>query len=745
MIDRDDDGNLLPDIILNDKYKIIKLIHTGPVSRIYQGYDCKNKKNIFVKEITKYSDPFLSQQAVEQFKCEVKILFNLKHKSLPKFEDYFDYDDNRYLILEYIEGKKLTAFIENLREFVREKQIITWAIELCDFLLYLHTMKPNPIIFRDMNPSNIILSQDGTLKIIDFGISKIYESAGKTLGIAKTITPHYSPIEQHGESTDTRSDIYSLGATIYYLITRESPMDCINRTIDDEPMKQCSQINTYISPELERIVMKAMEIDRDLRYQDVKDMKSDLEKLAANEAGNKDTARRRPSGQLKKINFRARLNVKKEETCHDFKPVPTVNPVTKETGYVKNILENIKRDFRDENSSEYTKKREMAVKNFEESFTELSIEEYSSDCIRKKEFFEKFEKEEESSDSSPPALIEYVNTSPIVNEPKYEKQIRHHEKPGYEYITSHEEKTIRQKSLKDMLKSVSRKKKNKVHYDIPEQVPEIRPLPDIIGGRYKILFQLHCGANTGIYKCLDIETNEEVVIKELFVDDSLPVTHRKDLISQFRTVVGLFLKFNHPNLPRFQNYIESSGHRYLVMDFIDGKNLEDLIAELPGLPKEKQIIKWAIQICEVLSYLHSIKPSPVILRNLKPDNIFLDDGGNIRLLGFGLCKVMNPERETSPVIKMANLHYSPPEQYSGMTDNLTDIYSLGATLYYLTTKTHPLDAIDRLTTGSLVDILKYNHTISRKFTSIIQKAMNLKKSDRYQSIDELQDDLRAIH
>ncbi len=743
MIDRDDDGNLLPDIILGDKYKIIKLIHTGPVSRIYQGYDCKNKKNIFVKEITKYADPFLSHQAVEQFKCEVKILFNLKHKSLPKFQDYFDYDDNRYLILEYIEGKKLTAFIENLREFIGEKQVVAWGIELCDFLVYLHNMKPNPIIFRDMNPSNIILSPDGTLKIIDFGISKIYETAGKTLGIAKTITPHYSPIEQHGESTDTRSDIYSLGATMYYLITRESPMDCINRTIDDEPMKHCSQINPYISSSLEKIVMKAMEIDRELRYQDVKDMKSDLEALAGTETCNRETIRRRPSGQLKKINFQARLNVKKEETRHEFKPVQAINPVTKETGYVKNILENIKRDFRDEASSEYVKKRDIAVKKVEEPFIKLSSEEYSSDSIRKKDVLEKFEKE--SKDNSPEALIEYVNTSPIVNEPKYKKQIRHNEKPEYEYITSHEEKTLRQKSLKDMLKSVSRKKKNEMHYEMPEQVPKVHSLPDIIGGRYKILVQLHFGANTSIYKCLDIETNEEVVIKELFVDDSLPVTHRKDLISQFRTVVGLFLKFNHPNLPRFQNYIESSGHRYLVMDFIDGKNLEDLIAELPGLPKEKQIIKWAIQICEVLSYLHGIKPSPVILRNLKPDNIFLDDGGNIRLLGFGLCKLFNPERETSPVIKMANLHYSPPEQYSGMTDNLTDIYSLGATLYYLTTKTHPLDAIDRLTTGSLVDILKYNHTISRKFTSIIQKAMNLKKSDRYQSIDELQDDLRTIY
>jgi len=699
MIERDDDGNLLPDIVLEDRYKIIKLIHIGPVSRIYQGFDCKNEKNIFIKEITKYADPVLSHQAIEQFKCEVKILFKLKHKSLPKFEDYFDYKDNRYLILEYIEGKKLTAFIENQREFLEEKQLITWGIELCDFLLYLHNMKPNPIIFRDMNPSNIILSSDGTLKIIDFGISKIYESSGKTIGIAKTITPHYSPIEQHGETTDKRSDIYSLGATIYYLITRESPMDCIDRTIDDEPMELCSHINPHISLELERIVMKAMEIDRDLRYQDIKDMKSDLEKLVTkqSDAGNKENIRRRPSGQLKKINFQAGLNFKKEEKFQKLKPVPATKIVANEQWSLKKIVKNIVKDFSEEEKSEYIKERDMFIKK----------------------------------DNAPEALIEYTNTSDIKPE-----------KDEYENLAETCEKKNRHKSLKDMLKSVSRKKKDEPHYDTEEKTDH--SLPDIIAGRYKILTQLHSGKNTSIYKCLDGETNEEVVIKELFVDESLPSINKKELISQFRTIVGLFLKFNHPNLPRFQNYIESSGYRYLVMDVIDGKNLEDLIAEIPGLPKENQVIKWAIQICEVLSYLHSIKPHPVILRNLKPDNIFLDDGGNIRILGFGLCKVLSPERETSPVIKMANLHYSPPEQYSGMTDSLTDIYSLGATLYYLTTKTHPVDAIDRLTETGLVEILNYNHSISRKFASIIHKAMNLKKSDRYQSISEIEEDLRAI-
>jgi serine/threonine protein kinase len=173
-------------------------------------------------------------RAIEQFKSEAKILFKLKQENLPKFEDYFDYEENRYLIIEYIEGKRLNNIVESQSGFLDEQQVIKWGIELCDSLGYLHNLKPNPVIFRDLSPQSILLSEnDGRLKLIDFGISKIYESDAKTMGIAKTMTQHYSPIEQHAGTTDNRSDIYSLGATLYYLICKEPPMDCVERIIDD--------------------------------------------------------------------------------------------------------------------------------------------------------------------------------------------------------------------------------------------------------------------------------------------------------------------------------------------------------------------------------------------------------------------------------------------------------------------------------------------------------------------------------
>ncbi len=717
MRERDEEGNLLPDTVLSDRYKIIKLIHTGTISRIYSGFDCKYKKNVFIKEITQYTDPSLRQQAIEQFKCEAKILFKLKHKSLPGFIDYFDYRESRYLVLEYIEGKKLTTFVEDRKDFLLEKQVIDWGIELCDVLLYLHNMKPAPVIFRNMNPESIIISSDGTLKLIDFGTSKIHEEQKKTLGIAKTITPHYSPIEQHVESTDKRSDIYSLGATMYYLITGESPMDCIDRSLEDEPMEPCSRINPTVSSDLERIIMKAMEIERDDRYQDVEYMKNDLAALLVKGSSEKSSGEnKKPLKFMEALTCEAKTRVKDNLQQPARSLFMTRKPVTSPRPAPEKMFR------RRDNFQEALPGYITPVQKVEEvDWKHDNTHESNLRPAAKKSLFKRHNQ----------ALIEYV---PAIEPPEQEKKKSYGrwEKSRDFYVDiSGDKQTIKEQAFKDIFKT------------IPEK--SVLSESNMIAKRYKILTLLHCGHNTRIYKCSDRETKREVVIKELFLEDSLPAIYKKEIIKQFRIVVGLFLKFNHPNLPQLLDYIESKEGRYVVMEFVEGSNLEELITKKPDLPRESQLIRWALQLCNILGYLHGIKPDPVILRNLKPDNVFLDSKGDIKLLGFGLCKILNPDRNTSSIIKMANLHYSPPEQYSGLTDTLTDIYSLGATLYYLATKVHPVDSIERTvgTTG-LIGAFQYNQSISNRFSAIIDRAINLKKADRYQSVAEIERDLRSL-
>ncbi len=318
---RDADGNLTTDTILQERYKIVNLIQKGPASRMYKAFDTKRSKSVFVKElIATYTDPSLRHQAIEQFKSEAKILFKLKQENLPKFEDYFDYEENRYLIIEYIEGNRLNNIVESQSGFLDEQQVIKWGIELCDSLGYLHNLKPNPVIFRDLSPQSILLSEnDGKLKLIDFGISKIYESDAKTMGIAKTMTQHYSPIEQHAGTTDNRSDIYSLGATLYYLICKAPPMDCVERIIDDEPMEKCSKFNPHISKELEKIIMKAMEVDKKDRYQKIEEMRGELAKASSAGAGGRKPDR----PPVKPVFHREEEEAppEEEEEDSDYKPI----------------------------------------------------------------------------------------------------------------------------------------------------------------------------------------------------------------------------------------------------------------------------------------------------------------------------------------------------------------------------------------------------------------------------------------
>jgi serine/threonine protein kinase len=271
-----------PNTVLQERYEILDIVNTSPASKLYKGYDAKENCHVLIKEmISDFIEPSLKQEIIEQFKCEAKILFRLKHDYLPKFKDYFDHNSNRYLVLDYIKCKRLITIIETNSGFLPEKKVIDWAVQLCDVLSYLHNSKPNPIIFRDLSPHSIFLTDDGKIKLLDFGISKIVNS--DTMNMAKVIIPHYSPLEQHTGTTDNRSDIYSLGATMYYLLTKEPPMDSLDRIIEDEPMPTCNRFNKDISPTLVKIISKAMEPDKKDRYQTIEELQSELLKLFSEE------------------------------------------------------------------------------------------------------------------------------------------------------------------------------------------------------------------------------------------------------------------------------------------------------------------------------------------------------------------------------------------------------------------------------------------------------------------------------
>lgn len=268
-----DKKSLPPDLILNERYRILELMNISNLSITYKGIDLITERHVMIKELKDEAmDLGAKQQAINQFKTEAKILFKIIHLNLPRYVDYFDYKYKRYLVTEYISGKNLAEIVKSNPGFMDENQVIKWSIQICEALSYLHNNKPEPVIFRNLKPENVIISEDGIVKLVDFGISKFFQESKNTLEIAKIINRYFSPFEQYSGQTDNRTDIYSLGALMYFALTAEKPVDALDISIDLKEMEFCRNINPHISPELDRLILKAMSEDKEDRYQNIEEV-----------------------------------------------------------------------------------------------------------------------------------------------------------------------------------------------------------------------------------------------------------------------------------------------------------------------------------------------------------------------------------------------------------------------------------------------------------------------------------------
>ena len=214
------------------------------------------------------TNPLDRPRAIAAFHQEAQMLGTLNHPNLPKVVDYFTEGGREYLVMEYVDGQSLEEMLRagGNRPF-GEDQVLSWALQLCDVLDYLHHQN---IIFRDLKPSNIIIEPGGTLRLVDFGIARLFKP-GKATDTAAIGTLGYAPPEQYGSvQTDLRSDIYSLGATLHTLLTGFDP--------SQSPMffPAVRQLNPAISVEMERAVTTAMAQRPDQRWQNISQTRNAL-------------------------------------------------------------------------------------------------------------------------------------------------------------------------------------------------------------------------------------------------------------------------------------------------------------------------------------------------------------------------------------------------------------------------------------------------------------------------------------
>lgn len=258
-----------------------------------------------------------------------------------------------------------------------------------------------------------------------------------------------------------------------------------------------------------------------------------------------------------------------------------------------------------------------------------------------------------------------------------------------------------------------------------------------LSGRYRIESVLGQGGMGCVYLArLEALGDKAVAIKEMTIQP----THGKSqeaAVAQFREEGNLLAHLEHPNLVQVNDFFEDGGCYYLVMAYIKGHTLLEVLTQRgSGLPVP-QLLDISFQLCDVLEYLHGQDP-PILFRDLKPANIMIDDGGRIRLVDFGIARRLQPEMVTSTFLQgVGSAGYAPLEQYhgAGSTDPRSDIYSLGATLFHLATNQLPVSPAELVSSGQeLPSARAINPAVPSSLDQVIARMMAVRKEDRYANV-----------
>lgn len=278
-------GLLGENIILENRYQVTSVLGFGAMGAVYLAKDqrlvgrrCAIKEN----RPDATTRPETLNRIREQFLAEASVLARLDHPVLPKVSDYFVAENNReYLVMDYVEGEDLLSVLERTKQPLEEADVLNWADQILDGLIYLHSQRPQPIIHRDIKPANIRVNLQGQVKLVDFGLVKLLDanSPETKIELRGMGTPAYAPLEQFAGSddhTDARSDIYALGATAYHLLTNLYPANVHDRMLQPEILAPPRRLNAKLSENTEQVILRAMEIHPSQRFESAEAMRRAL-------------------------------------------------------------------------------------------------------------------------------------------------------------------------------------------------------------------------------------------------------------------------------------------------------------------------------------------------------------------------------------------------------------------------------------------------------------------------------------
>ena len=277
--------------ILNNRYRIVRLLGQGGFGAVYRAWDMNLEKPCALKE-----NLDTSSDAQRQFKHEARILSDLSHPNLPRVIDHFIIaGQGQYLVMDYVEGEDLGERLSRAGGPLPADLVLPWISQVCEALAYLHSRQP-PVIHRDIKPANIKITPDpeqpaGRAMLVDFGIAKVYDPALRTTLGARAVTPGYSPNEQYLSQgrTDARTDIYALGATLYTLLTGQTPPEAPERNMG-LALVAPRALNPSVTPQVETAVLKALEMLPEHRQQSAVEMKAAISFQRSADSGQKPAA-----------------------------------------------------------------------------------------------------------------------------------------------------------------------------------------------------------------------------------------------------------------------------------------------------------------------------------------------------------------------------------------------------------------------------------------------------------------------
>lgn len=275
----DDRANLSPGLVLQERYQIVRSLGNGGMGAVYEATDLRLDTSVALKQAFS-ADPRLRRQ----FEQEARLLAQLHHPALPRVSDYFTEGERVFLVMQFIAGEDLAEIISKQPGPMPRHQVIAWADQLLDALVYLHT-RDRQIIHRDIKPHNLKLTANGRIALLDFGLAKAESDTTASSASVFGFTRRYSPPEQmQDQGTSPASDIYALGATLYHLVTGVKPPDALVRSKAvgqslEDPLQPANEIHPAVGPEVAAIIQRAMALNPEKRFGSADEFRDTLRRI----------------------------------------------------------------------------------------------------------------------------------------------------------------------------------------------------------------------------------------------------------------------------------------------------------------------------------------------------------------------------------------------------------------------------------------------------------------------------------